>query len=254
VAHRANLESDPTGLTELPNSGTTEPNEDDDAETSLNAACWAGLALLVTTFCPWVADSNDHRQTLWQATEGLDVAVAVASATPWVIAFSMVSATWLAYRRRRGDDALYWSYDVGARAALVGIFVTGATWLWVAYKFGLTIDRSAPWGLWVGFAGLALITRMIFKLGEACGDELLAHHFRLRAASLREQRSPSQMTADEATHEFIRGELTPEAWNEALAAIPGPSTHPYQKLYTEYENSDWDEAELRRRAEALLDS
>jgi hypothetical protein len=60
------------------------------------------------------------------------------------------------------------------------------------------------------------------------------------------------MNAEEVTREFIAGGMSPEQFNAALAEIPGPSSNPWLALYTEWENSDWDEEELRRRAEALL--
>jgi hypothetical protein len=62
----------------------------------------------------------------------------------------------------------------------------------------------------------------------------------------------SPVDAKEVTREFVEGRLNPEDWNAALAEIEGPSSNPGLKLYTEYENSDWDEGELRRRAADLL--
>jgi hypothetical protein len=60
------------------------------------------------------------------------------------------------------------------------------------------------------------------------------------------------MDAEGVTRAFVEGRLTPEDWNAALADIPGASSNPGLALYTQYENSDWDEAELRRRAAQLL--
>jgi hypothetical protein len=60
------------------------------------------------------------------------------------------------------------------------------------------------------------------------------------------------MTVKEVVREFVDGRIDPETFNALLAEIPGPSTHPWQKLHTEWENSTWDVAECRRRARALL--
>lgn len=60
------------------------------------------------------------------------------------------------------------------------------------------------------------------------------------------------MTAEEATRQFVNGDLTAQQWNSRLAEIGGPESNAGLALYTQFENSDWTEDELRRRAKELL--
>lgn len=62
------------------------------------------------------------------------------------------------------------------------------------------------------------------------------------------------MNAKEATQRFAKGEIGREAWLSAARADQdaGRST-PALMLHTRWENSDWDEAELRKRAERIYE-
>ncbi|MEA2442530.1 MAG: hypothetical protein QOH76_3954 [Thermoleophilaceae bacterium] len=60
------------------------------------------------------------------------------------------------------------------------------------------------------------------------------------------------MAVQDIVRAFAVGEMGPESFNAAMADIPGPDLHPWLKLYTQYQNSNWTEDELRQRAKGLL--
>jgi len=62
------------------------------------------------------------------------------------------------------------------------------------------------------------------------------------------------MKADDVARRFASSQMSPKAFDAAMSAIPGSSTHRWQKLYTEWENSSWSEAEFRRRVTEMLAS
>ena len=52
---------------------------------------------------------------------------------------------------------------------------------------------------------------------------------------------------DDACRAYVAGELSLEGFSARLQAEEVQRANPYLALITEYENSDWDEAELRHR-------
>lgn len=62
------------------------------------------------------------------------------------------------------------------------------------------------------------------------------------------------MTADDLARAFIDARISRSEFHSRLMDIPGPSAHRWLALHTEWENSNWDDAELRRRAQRLLDA
>jgi hypothetical protein len=60
------------------------------------------------------------------------------------------------------------------------------------------------------------------------------------------------MAVQDIVRAFAAGEMSPQSFNAAMAEIPGPEPHPWLKLYTQYENSNWTEDELRQKAKDLL--